>query len=541
MAKKKKLKKTVSHENGKSKFTLFFKKRKRRIIYLLLSVGGILSLLLFEPKLGTGGDNALYIILAKSLTSGQGFRNIHFPDNSAHTYVPPGYPTLLSPLISVFPDTFIPLKFLSIAFFMGSIFLCYQLFQKYTKSFIAFIATLLIAIAPNLLSLSSTILTEIPCLFFILLSLFLFEKSFARKPKTFIYFLGGTLSMMLSYYIRPASMALILASLIYFLYRKEYKRLIYLFIIIVLLALPWYLRNKFIVSQVNNQFSTFLLKNPYNPELGCITLSDLITRILENIKMYIYFILPGIILPSLNKIRSAGIHIFGGIFFAGVIIYGMAKETLRQKKLNLCIIFFIFHCGIILIWPKVWSGDRFLVSIIPFIFLYLIFGIRNLGEKVSVKLFYPLGFIFLGLILLSNFWFIIPRIPVNLTNLSAYLDGDTMHGYSKDWIRFYEASSWIKANTPSDAIVMSRKRRLFYLHSNRNSVIYPFSYDHSKIFSSIYEQNTDYIIVDHFFWTGTTRRYLTPVLNEHLDNFKVVYVTEPPKTFVLKVIKNANK
>ncbi len=160
---------------------LFWGRRKKLCISLLLATGVILSILLFDPKLGTGGDNALYIILARALSSGQGFSNIHQANCPPHTLVPPGYPLLLVPLVAIFPESFIPLKLLSVAFFIGSILLTYLLLKNYVGYLAAFIVSLFMAIAPFLLDLSHTILSELPCLFFILLSFFLefvFESTF---------------------------------------------------------------------------------------------------------------------------------------------------------------------------------------------------------------------------------------------------------------------------------------------------------------------------------------------------------------------------
>jgi hypothetical protein len=56
-----------------------------------------------------------------------------------------------------------------------------------------------------------------------------------------------------------------------------------------------------------------------------------------------------------------------------------------------------------------------------------------------------------------------------------------------------------------------------------------------EVYSFIQNQNVDYIIVDSFFWTGTTSRYLIPVLQERGKDFEIVFVTQDPKTFILKV------
>ena len=65
------------------------------------------------------------------------------------------------------------------------------------------------------------------------------------------------------------------------------------------------------------------------------------------------------------------------------------------------------------------------------------------------------------------------------------------------------------------------------------------TYNHKDVLDSV--KKADYIIIDSFFWTGTTGRYLVPALRDKLDWFKVAYVTDKPQTFVLEVSEEAKK
>ena len=48
-----------------------------------------------------GGDNAYYILLAKSLAQGHGYRDWFLPGNHPHTIFPPVFPLLLSSIIKI--------------------------------------------------------------------------------------------------------------------------------------------------------------------------------------------------------------------------------------------------------------------------------------------------------------------------------------------------------------------------------------------------------------------------------------------------------
>lgn len=60
--------------------------------------------ILDASPVGVALDDAMYVILAKSLATGQGYRYLNLPGAPAGTHFPPGYPALLALLWRVAPD-----------------------------------------------------------------------------------------------------------------------------------------------------------------------------------------------------------------------------------------------------------------------------------------------------------------------------------------------------------------------------------------------------------------------------------------------------
>ena len=77
--------------------------------YWLLAYAAI-SLLVFDPKLHTGGDESIYIILAEALVSGEGYCDIQLIGKPLHRTFPPGLPLLLAPLVMAFGRDIVILK-----------------------------------------------------------------------------------------------------------------------------------------------------------------------------------------------------------------------------------------------------------------------------------------------------------------------------------------------------------------------------------------------------------------------------------------------
>ncbi|UCG43830.1 MAG: hypothetical protein JSU73_04220, partial [candidate division WOR-3 bacterium] len=76
--------------------------KHNRWLLLAISLFLVTAFLLFDPKLYTGGDNAVYLVLAQSLARGTGYTDVHLPVPTSHTQYPPGFPALLAPLVLAF-------------------------------------------------------------------------------------------------------------------------------------------------------------------------------------------------------------------------------------------------------------------------------------------------------------------------------------------------------------------------------------------------------------------------------------------------------
>jgi hypothetical protein len=78
---------------------------------------------------GVFQDDAIYVVLAKALASGEGFRMINMPGAPHATHFPPGYPLVLAALWKLFPsfpDNIVVFKFLNAAFLAGTAIATYR-------------------------------------------------------------------------------------------------------------------------------------------------------------------------------------------------------------------------------------------------------------------------------------------------------------------------------------------------------------------------------------------------------------------------------
>ena len=71
--------------------------------------------------IGAGGDDAMYLVLAKAIATGQGYHSINVPGAPPNTHFPPGFPAMLAALWRIapsFPQNVILFKSLNIVCFV---------------------------------------------------------------------------------------------------------------------------------------------------------------------------------------------------------------------------------------------------------------------------------------------------------------------------------------------------------------------------------------------------------------------------------------
>ncbi|MEO0161785.1 MAG: glycosyltransferase family 39 protein [candidate division WOR-3 bacterium] len=497
-------------------------RRKNISLWIFFVIYTILSLLLFDPKLFTGGDNAVYIHLAEAIVTGKGYKNIYLPDEPSHTQYPPGFPLLLAVPFIIFGKNILLFKILIFLSGMGALAFFYLLSRKIFPENFTILISLYLSV-PIFIIYNHWILSEIPFLFFSLGALYFLLKFCIRKH--FLNFWLASSFAIYAFFIRTAGISLILGFLLYLILKKEYKYSIIFLALFLLFFIPWEVRNAGIPDNTG-YLRQLLAKNPYQMELGTINFSDFILRLTGNLIFYTFTILPQTLLPVLNSRIITNIC---GLIFLLFLIIGFGK---RLKNFTIFEIYFILGSGVLLAWPQVWSSDRFLLPILPVLLIYLYTGFVWLQEKLKLKYFL---WVITGLMIILNVIWITSQAKIAVNNTINYLRGNKYAGYPLDWRRYFEMIEYIQENIPRDKIILARKPEFIYLLSRHKSFCYPFTTNKSEIKEAL--KKADYVIFDRFQWTGTTMRYLSPVIQEHPQGFEIVYRTVYPEFYLLKIKK----
>ncbi|MDH4211804.1 MAG: hypothetical protein OEV79_10210 [candidate division WOR-3 bacterium] len=497
--------------------------RRNLFILIVLGVYLILSLLMFDPKLFTGGDNVVYVILSQSICSGKGYKDLYLPGEPPHTQYPFGFPLMLVPFVLMFGANIVILKLVVLLTGLGALYFMVKICEKLFKDSLHFLIASYVSI-PIMITYNHWILSEMPFVFLSLAAVYLLMN--AEDNREIFNYLAFMCSIY-AVFIRTAGIALIIGIILWLLLKRRYKQLVIFLILFLLVFIPWQMRTAG-VDRSGGYVEQLLAKNPYQMELGRINALGFLERIWENILYYAFKVLPSALLPVLH---ADILLIIVGAFFTILVTLGFITRIKRYAVFD---VYFVFAVIVILAWPKVWSSDRFLMTILPILVIYIYSGLFWITSKIKVKFIVEA---FAGLIICLNVVGMAPIVRSAMVHNTAYLRGDRRAGYSLDWRRYFELIEWARRNTPAGSVIIARKPEFVYLLSGRKSFIYPFTTDHDRIREAI--AGCDYIILDNFTWTVTTLYYLLPVLEDNPENYRIIKRTERPEFYLLKVVTDS--
>ncbi len=474
----------------------------------------------FDNKVDLGGDNAYYYALGNALADGKGYMLPMSVSGTPYNHFPPGYPAIMSVFLHI-SDSITFIKAVNGGFLLGSIILIFFIARRFFEN--NYWGTLLTVIFTmlntHLLRYGFIMMSEVPYMFFMLLCIYLFlrtdhDKSFLKNP----FFYGVLFTLVGLIYIRTTGVALFVAIVAFMLFSRKWLYAAAYFIGTILLLLPWQIRSASLGG--SSYLKNLKMVNPYRPELGDVSLGQLFGRIGTNLKRYITNEIPDSMFPffSENYQETNFTMWFWGFLLVIIGIYSL--YSLGRTGLFLTF-YIIATMGILLIWPDVWIGIRFLLPTVPVLLFLFVFGVwqlfTQLGEQ-TIKKGIPLPLLFILLI------FYRPVID--------QLREEGKQDYAPSYKNYFALAKYIRTNDP-DAVVSCRKPALFYLYSKSYTTRYQYTEDDKELINNLAERQVDYVVLEQLGYSSTVL-YLYPAIQKNPDKFEVVSHIKNPDTYLLK-------
>lgn len=485
---------------------------KRPTLLLLLAVMGVqlvLSLLVFSPAPHTGGDNAGYVTLAHSLVERGAYLELWTPGEPPHTKYPPVFPLLLAGVMAFGVKTWAGLKVVPFVstLLLGALTFLWVRDRK--GEGVAVAVSLLLVLSDAVLYYSRWILSDPTFVALTLGAIWTLERGEKREAeRPGVWLLAGFGLVLLAYFTRSAGLPLVVATLLWLILRKGWGGLAIFSTAFLGLAGLWWARGRGIGG--NQYVSEFWLVDPYRPELGTMGAADLMERIYGNTVAYVTNLVP----EGLVGMEGPFLPVLG-IALVALAVAGWIRSF--RVGPGLAEIFFPLYGGLMLLWPQVWSGDRFALPLFPLLLFYAaaalawVLGPMKKGLRMGV-----LAILFLALAVpaLGN-WAQEAEAARACRAISGAGDPWACLGVNQQEYRLL--AEWTGENLPVGAVVVTRKPRIFFVHSSVKTLSLPLTTNGGEFLATVGEGGGRYLTVDR--WDGLAAYYLPPVLNERPQAF----------------------
>ena len=509
--------------------------RTKYILPIFIILSAFFGFLRFNSlQLGTSYDDAHYIILAESLSSGQGYQLINFPRPQVELAFPPGWPILLTPLTFIFPGNYTVLKVLSLVLWLASIILIYKIFSRRIKPPHLEIVTGLAALNPLLIGTSVTVMSESAYLFFSLLTLNLFDvwSDKVDGKKDWLIVLIAVLALY-TQLIRTIGISLAIVFLLYFLLTHRWRA--------AGITVGIFMTGALLQTWLNLHNGGSVVSASYEEQVFNSSILEKAGQMWSNLTGYSNEILAGTLIPVFGSKGTAFLENYGlealpvitNILILLLIVFGMVISAKKFHVMDLYVVIYIV--GVLSFWnPQVGSVKaRFLIPAIPFLYFYLIRGIVWGVEKITRNRTRYGSRIEAGLVIFMVLTLLIRNVqdwrnPImnQMTDLSI-------------------GASWIAENAPSDAVVMVNEPVPAYVHVKRTTIGYPNAGQDLETYLN--NQGIDYIVVSpalqsprNYKLDKFTINKVLPFISSHEAKFKLVFTSAKHNVTVYEYL-NENK
>lgn len=446
-----------------------------------------------SPAPHNGGDNAGYLALAHSLATDARYVELWDPAGAPHTKYPPLYPALLAGAMLLGAEAWITFKLLSVLLVTTAVVVSFGWVRDRHGPGLALGVALVLALSPAFLWSSNWILSDPLFLALTLGCLWAFQRSEGLE-RAGPWLVAGCLAAILATFTRTAGLPLILAVGGAFALERRWRALGGFSAAFLVPSLLWWLRSR---SSGQVQYvSEFWMIDPYRPELGTAGMTDLLRRMLENLEGYVFRFVPGGVTQGPDGALAAF-----GVVLVGAAIVGWALRA--RRKLTVAELFTPLYLGLILLWPAVWSGDRFALPLYPLLLFYAGEALLAGAGRVHARAPVAVGLVAVLALALpsSRAWGDSVRQAAACRR--AVRAGGPFACYGEGFQQFVAAARWLGENAPDGVGVFSRKPRIFYTLSGVKSRTYPLSPDPDLFFRQAREAGVTYVVLDRVDRLGT--------------------------------------
>lgn len=473
-------------------------------------------------RMSTAGDDATYVLTARSFLENGVFRQIFSPEFLETHYFYFLFPLLLTPLAAAGQGSFLIMKLLPLASAVAFLWALYMLLEGAVPEKTRKLTVIICAVNPWIVEYSNLIMTDVPYLFISTVSLLSMKRYFER-PSPAAYVLMVFLSA-ISFYTRPAGLAVIAAMFISLAFYRKWRECALAVVIVLIMMYPL-IADGF--RPIAGQYRVLVEKEDhYSSAHETAGVGDRLYRAAYYSLVYAGSYLPDLVARPISerihpRLKSGDLNpvffvkFLFGIGLCGGIIAGFTAGLRSGYKPYQTYFPALF---LMMLTVNVYVA-RYLMALLPMIALFLVLGLDELKHirRFSTVMVASL----LALSLAGSFM----QLYILRTGLT-----------SPEKRRFIECNEWVRNNVPSGSVVLSRKPSYTELVTGRKSVGWLNSDNPERQLEYITANGVDYVIIGDLGFYIDVEPQMTRTVARYKDRFELCYVTGgKPENFVYRV------
>ncbi len=471
------------------------------------------------PSMHSGGDNAAYLSLGASMAYDGEYAETWTPGAPPHAKYPPAYPLALAAMMRAGAETWTAFKTLSILLTGLSAAFCFLWVRRLRGTGAAAAVALLYGLSPTALYGSSWVLADPLFAALTLAGLWLLTPNRAAaapaapqpsdavpaaQPRPWTLAAGLALAVV-AYFTRAAGLPLVVAAVLWLGAANRWKALAGFVAGFLALAALWLSRD----PTTGSYGSEFWLVSPYDPSLGTVGAVDFVERIAENVWNYT----TDYVATGLAGWGGAW-AVAGGSALAALVCIGWVRQI--RKGAGVAEFFFPLYAGLLVVWPAVWGGDRYALPLFPVMLHYSAGALAALARRFRVRPELALAAGAAAVAVPLSWSAYRNSVAAAFFREECAATSVPVACLSPQGTVVVAMAAWAGEFLPEEAVVFSRKPRVFHLYSGLPSVGFPFSRDERDFFSRSDSLNAKFVA---FAPDGVTDIYVAPVLQRNGDRF----------------------
>jgi hypothetical protein len=499
------------------------RRRPRVAMVALVALHLALAALVFMPAPHPGGDNAVYLSLARSLLDG-GYRDLHDPATPVHTQFPPGFPLIVAAALSLGLQAWVGIKLVIVACSAAGMALTYAWIRRRRRPDLALGVALLAAVSPGVLALSHWELSDVP--FWALTTAALLAWERLPRDRTGRAAAAAALTAC-AYLTRSAGLPLLVAALAWLVWRRRWRQLAVYAAIVLPPAVAWAAW-----TRARGGYAGLIrTADVYAPGQETVDAARFGERLVENAGLY-----GGRFLPTLLGGGASPLLGLLAVLVLGLAVYGWSR---RLRRAGVAELWVPLYAGMLLAWNPEWAGDRLLLPVYPALLMYAGDGLARIGRMrwmPARRLVPALGAALLAVAALPG---IAEGARMGTFCTGEYRRGDPRPCLEPNWVDFFVIGEKAGEMLPENSVVLSRKPALFWSASGLPGRVYPLSREPDTLFRAAREAGARYVVLDDLDEMATT--FLAPILMQRPGAFCIVHSLGAARATLLGIRPDAER